>query len=122
MKYSQQIAFRNAHITQICQALGLTRKDYKRFLIVGNKLHRYFELYCNGYTGAEPIYQGNRLINEYTEQMYTKDTKPLFAQAREMAKEKGLTIFFQTDPRGGTIYLDKQPIPYNNYTQAYCIY
>lgn len=122
MKQNQQNEWRKRHIEITLERLGITRKEYKRFLIVANKLHRCFEMYCNGYYGSESIYRGNKMINEYTEEQYEKDTQPLFKKAREIAKEKNLFIFFQTDPRGATIYLDTKEIPYNAYTNASCIY
>jgi len=122
MKQTLQKAWRNTHIAQTLKALNLERKEYKRFLIVGNKIQRRLEYYCNGYMGNEPQYIGNKLINKFDDEEYERYIVPLMDVAKEMAKEKGLYIFFQTDPRGGTIYLDKKPIPYNNYTQAYCIY
>lgn len=122
MTNKQQEEWRQEHISQALTRLSITRKEYKRFLIVGNKLHRAFELNCNGYVGNEAEWNGNELVNRFTEEDYTRLTQPLYKQAQEMAKEKGLYIYFQTDPRGATIYLDTKEIPSNNYTNAVCIY
>lgn len=119
---SNQYHYRQDHINRVMNDLNLTRKDYKRFLIIGNKLHRIYELSCNGYIGSEPIYQDNKIVNEYTDTMYSKDTQPLYNKAIKLATDKHLHIYFQTDPRGATIYIDTKDIPENNYTQAYCIY
>lgn len=119
---NNQYHWRQDHISRVMKDLDLTRKEYKRFLIVGNKLHRAYELSCNGYIGSESIYEGNVMVNQYTDEMYLKDTAPLYEKAEKMAKEKGLYIYFQTDPRGATIYLDKKQIKDTSYNNAYCIY
>jgi glutathione synthase/RimK-type ligase-like ATP-grasp enzyme len=111
-----QEEWRQSHISHVMQALGITRKDYKRFLIIGNKLHRINENQCNGYQDINGNWdQAASDAEEIIEEQ-------LKNKATQMAKELGLYIFFQTDPRGATIYLDKEEIPYNNYTNAYCIY
>ena len=35
-----------------------------------------------------------------------------------LCKAKGLHYYHQTDPRGCSLYVDKEPIPENNYTRA----
>lgn len=122
MRTLTQNDYRKMHIGKTMQDLRINRKEYKRFLIIGNKLHRFYEFNCNGYIGSEAIYSGNKIINEYTEKQYKADTTPLYKKAKAMAREKGLFIFFQTDPRGATIYLDTKKIEDNRYTDAYCIY
>lgn len=118
----QQKEWREAHIKNALERLNITRKEYKRFLIIGNKLHRIYEMSCNGYTGNESIYVNNKMINEYSEEMYERDTTPLYKKADNMAKELGLHIFYQTDPRGATIYLDTKEIKDNSYNNAVVIY
>ena len=71
------------------------------------------------YTEEEVI---GYMINEYTEKMYIRDTKPIYKKVEAEAKRLRLCVYFQTDPRGATIYLSKDPIPENNYTIASCIY
>ncbi len=122
MKRTQQKAWRDQHIAQTMEALSLTRNDYKSFLVIGNKIHRRLEYYCNGYMGNEPQYVGNKLINRFEEAEYERYIDPIMEVAEEKARKLGLYIFFQTDPRGATIYLDKKPIKNSSYTDAYCIY
>lgn len=108
--------YRENDIRLTCEALGITREEYDKFLFIGNKLHRIYEAQCNGFQD----WQGN--WNEEASNKADEKEKKLNEKAEALAKEKGLYIFFQSDPRGATIYLDKEPIPYNNYTKAHCIY
>lgn len=91
-----------------CEALGITKNQYNAFRRIGENLHEIYEDNCNG---GIP-----------TEEAYFDLVKPHEEKAQEMANELGLHVYFQTDPRGATIYLDKKPIPENNYTNACCIY
>ena len=92
-----------------CKRLGITKNQYNWLRRKGEELHGIYEDNCNG---------------EYaTEEMYREDCK--FFEDMILAKvsiEMGLFVYFQTDPRGATIYLDTKNIPVNNYTQAVCIY
>ena len=54
--------------------------------------------------------------------MYNIDCSSKEGPIKWKAKILNLNLYFQTDPRGATIYVDRQPIPENNYTQAKCIY
>lgn len=102
-----QREFYNDHRQYVLRELGLTQNQYNWFRRVGDQLHHIYEQSCNG---------------EIDEQTYEELTEPLYKKAQDKAKELELFIFFQTDPRGATIYLDKKEIPYNNYNKASCIY
>ncbi len=108
-----QREWREENIKRACDTLGITRKQYKWFVMYGNKLHAIYEWNCNG------KYPSGR---EITEDEYKDLTKPLYTKIEKEAKTLGLKVYFQTDPRGATIYLDTKPIPRNNYTNASCIY
>lgn len=105
----------NEHRERACQRLGITKNQYNWLRRKGNELHKIYEDNCNGkvYINYDGVYENltNRLyteINKYIEKV-SSFSKPLF-------------VYFQTDPRGATIYLDIKEILENNYTQAVCIY
>lgn|SRR3990167_6332475 len=91
-----------------CDRLGITKNQYNQFRRIGQSLRKIYEMNCNGEFG-----------NEF---QYEEATNDDYHGADNLAKKLGLEIFYQTDPRGATIYLDKEPIPENNYTNACCIY
>lgn len=93
-----------------CKRLGINKYQYNEFRRYGERLHRIYEMQCNGFETTEGEARAER-----NETLYNK-------LAEEKAKKLKLFLYFQTDPRGATIYLDRQPIPENNYTQAVCIY
>lgn len=97
----------NLHRDGVCEALKLTKNQYNWFRRKGEILHQMYEFNCNG---------------DFTEERYEEVTKPIYKVVDAKAKELGLYVYYQTDPRGATIYVDNQPIPDNNYTRAYCIY
>jgi hypothetical protein len=100
--------FYNVQRENTCQRLGITKNQYNWFRREGNKLHKVYEDYCNGIIEAQEEYE---------------DTTTRFEDCiNKKALSLKLYIYFQTDPRGATIYLDKQPIQDNAYTNASCIY
>lgn len=84
-----------------CNRLNLTRREYNWFRLRGEELRKIYENNCNG-----------------------KEENTCFAETEieKKAEELKLFVYFQTDPRGASLYLDIKPIPNNNYTQAVCIY
>lgn len=91
-----------------CERLGITVNQYNQFRRLGSVLHTVYELNCNG---------------DLSEEQYEADTDNVYAQTNRLAKKLGLHIFYQTDPRGATIYLSHDPIPENSYnTSAQCVY
>lgn len=92
-----------------CERLQIRELDYNAFRRLGQKLHSLYEDDCNGLL---------------TEKEYEKDTNVFYEKADKLAKRLNLYIFYQTDPRGATIYLSKDPIADNNYNRlgSECIY
>lgn len=91
-----------------CEKLGITVNQYNQFRRLGSVLHTIYELSCNG---------------DLSEEQYEADTNNVYAKADKLAKDLGLKIFYQTDPRGATIYLSRDPISENSYnTSAQCVY
>lgn len=111
MSYSKkQREWYNHDRQLVCEALGITKTQYNWFRLKGQALHSIYEDQCNGFESEEQ--------EKYADNLETK----LNAMVEAKAKELGLFVFFQTDPRGATIYLDTKEIPYNNYNKAHCIY
>lgn len=93
----------------VCDRLGITIKQYNMFRRYGQQLKQIYEDSCNG-------------IIEETEYIYQVDMITRFTDKH--AKELGLKIFYQTDPRGATIYLSHDKIEDNNYNRvgSECVY
>lgn len=105
----------NQHRDNACGRLGITKAQYNYFRRMGEKLHKVYEMSCNGDI-AEDAYDLRTSTTEAEVRQYLIDQK-LYKK-----NKKVYYVYFQTDPRGATIYLDTQEIPSNNYTQAVCIY
>lgn len=97
----------NIHRDNVCENLGITKNQYNWFRRKGEILHQMYEFNCNG---------------DFTEERYDEVTKPMYEDIDRKASSLGLFIYYQTDPRGATIYADRKPIPDNAYTNACCIY
>lgn len=110
MSYTKkQRDYYNAYRTGVCNKLGITKNEYNYIRRIGERLHSLYERNCNG---------------TIEEQAYGDEVTRLrmkLAGYDPIIKNK-LVIYHQTDPRGASIYLDNKPIPYNDYTTAYCIY
>jgi len=91
----------------VCDKLRINVNEYNWIRRKGEALHKVYEQNCNGDL-QESLY--NKLVEKYTKEVNV------------FADSLGLKTFFQSDPRGASIYLDFDNIPYNNYTKAYCIY
>lgn len=92
----------------VCRNLGITKNNYNWLRRKGEELHRIYEDNCNGAFNTDEEYFGM--------------TEPIEEEVKAYCKPLGLHVYFQTDPRGATIYADKKLIPDNNYNQAHCIY
>ena len=92
-----------------CNRLGITENQYNWLRRKGQELHKIYEDNCNG------------IIQD--DDTYFTLTGVIENQIKEYLGHIGIFhVYFQTDPRGATIYVDKKPIPENNYNQAHCIY
>jgi len=97
----------NIYRDRVCEKLGITVNQYNAIRRIGQVLHLVYEQECNG---------------DINDTYYNNETTRLYDNAGKLVDTLKLYVFYQTDPRGATIYLDKQPIPTNNYTSASCIY
>lgn len=98
----------NEQRERACLRLGITKNIYNWFRREGDKLHKIYENECNG------LYDND--------EAYYKETEPIENKIIKKADSLYLNVFFQTDPRGATIYLDDKDIKENSYTDAVCIY
>lgn len=100
----------NAYRNRVCEKLGITKNQYNWLRRKGEALRKVYENNCNG------LYK--------TEEEYYQAKKDLIYQINVYKQEcvELLYAYFQTDPRGASLYLDTKEIPANNYTQANCIY
>lgn len=100
----------NENRDRACQRLGITKNQYNWLRRKGEELRKVYENNCNG------LYK--------TEEESDKAERDLIYQINVYKQkfEELLYFYFQTDPRGATIYLDTKEIRDNNYTQAVCIY
>ncbi len=106
----------NEHRERACKSLGITKNQYNWLRRKGNELHKVYEDNCNG--------TPERTEQEYLDLM-TNGEDAVFAylvKEKLNTKEHKMYVYFQTDPRGATIYLDTKEIPEDNYSQAICIY
>lgn len=109
----------NEYRERICQRLGITKNQYNWLRRKGEALRQVYEKDCNGDYEKEAQTDNPKIT---AETRYEIDCATKEGLIRIKAKELKLFIYFQTDPRGATIYLDTKEIPANNYTQANCIY
>ena len=104
---------------RVCKRLGITKNHYNWFRRKAEELRKVYEAYCNGdYTKEAQL--DNPKIDAETR--YGIDCSQIEGLINSKAKELNLFAYYQTDPRGASLYLDTKEIPENNYTQANCIY
>ena len=97
------------HISIVCDRLNITLDQYNQFRRFGMRLHRIYENQCNGFL----TYQGE--WDEEAELRADRLEQKCTDEVLEFAKELGLYIYLQTDPRGATVYLDNKEISDNAY-------
>ena len=93
----------NTDRDNVCKRLGITKNQYNWFRREGAKLHTLYELNCNG-----DILEGE----------YNTETQSLYDKIDFEVLARGLHVYYQTDPRGKTVYLSKQPILENSYNST----
>ena len=93
-----------------CKRLGITINQYNWFRRKAEELRKVYENNCNGLYKTEEDYYNAEKDLIYKINVYKQECVEL------------LYAYFQTDPRGASLYLDTKEIPENNYTSASCIY
>ena len=92
---------------KVQENLGITDSTFQIFRRYGKKLNKIYCDACNG---------------DISDKEYNDKTEQIYYNTNSIAQALELYIYYQTDPRGATIYLDRKPIPENNYNIAQCIY
>ena len=111
MVYTKKEAERyNEDRHRACIRLGITKNQYNWFRRKGEELRMIYENNCNGVYEIEEEYILAEKELIYKINVYKQECVEL------------LYAYFQTDPRGATLYLDTKKIPKDNYSQAVCIY
>jgi hypothetical protein len=89
---------------KICENLHITEAQYNSFRLTGKKLISILTAECNGELDVEEA---------------AKQFDTLGARAVRLADQLGLSIYFQTDPRGATVYFCEKSIVMDeiNYSQ-----
>ena len=93
-----------------CKRLNITENQYNWLRRKGQELRKIYEDNCNG------------LIHTDDEYFYlTREIeKEVFNYLRRI--NEGLHVYFQTDPRGATIYVSHVTLHDKDYNQGNCIY
>jgi hypothetical protein len=107
MTNKQQKEYYQAYKQKVMDSLDMSEDIFNMFRLNGLKLNKIYTDYCNG---------------DITEKEEDKLEYPIYTKLKSVCQLLGYFIYYQTDPRGATIYLDTKPIPDNNYNSAYCIY
>ena len=98
----------NEQRKRACERNGITGNQYNWLRRKGQELHGHYETNCNGGFTSEAEY--NQAVN------------PVYIAVEAYVKKLGLEVYFQTDPRGATIYVDKEPLTDSAYNRGTCIY
>lgn len=91
-------------VQRTIDTLGITHEDYKLLRNYSKSLHRIYERQCNGY----PDVLGN--WDAVAEAKDEKREEILVTQIDIIVSSYGLHFYLQTDPRGASLYVAKQPI------------
>ena len=105
----------NGYRDRVCERLNITKNNYNWLRRKGTALHTLYEYQCNGEDN-----NGCGMTQHI--KSWERQEDKLYKEIEKYIGALGLHVYFQTDPRGATIYLDDKEIPDNNYTQASCIY
>ncbi len=106
-------------LKRICEAATLS--DARALRRAALTLHRWYEHECNG------AIQRDEETNKPYWYNVNSGGRISLVPDREKGAEKsimkictrlGLHYYLQTDPRGGTLYMDNKPIPDNNYSRT----
>lgn len=87
--------------------LGITVNQYNWFRRKGAELNRIYVNNCNG------VYE--------TEDEYFLTISPIELSVEDKAKKLSLFVYFQTDPRGASLYLSNEMMDQSNYNRGHAI-
>ena len=113
----------NKHREHTSKELGLDKNKYNALRRAAHKMSKADTNYANGTTGGEPKYQGNKIVNEYSEKHHSKDTNEAFKGISKLAKKMKLNLYHQGDPRGASLYAGKSRMSSKDYnSKGHVIY
>lgn len=98
----------NEQRKRACERNGITENQYNWLRRRGQTLHLCYERNCNGEYASENQYE--IIVN------------PIYKAVEKYVAALKLHVYFQTDPRGATIYIDKVPLTDSAYNRGTCIY
>ena len=102
-------------------ALLSTWDDAKALRRAALTLHRWYEHECNGTIQRDEEdglpYQYSGVTHKRLGKCADREKGAIKAIAL-ICKRLGLHYYLQTDPRGGTLYVDTKEIPDNNYSRS----
>ena len=94
--------------------ISLCINVYKKLLPVSRQLHNISERKCNGYADTD--------WGRKQEQRDERKKSNLINKAISLALEVDLYIYYQTDPRGCSLYLIDNKMDSTNYNNGIAIY
>lgn len=112
MQYTaKEREYYNSYRQSVCERLSITEAQYNWFRRMGDKLHMLYERQCNGYT------------QKFFEEQDGKREEYWNKQINDKAIKLGLFVYYQSDPRGATIYLSETDnMTPSNYNNGVCVY
>jgi hypothetical protein len=93
-----------------CERLNITENQYNWLRRKGQILHKIYEDNCNGIIQTDEDYFGMTVPIEKEIKVYLNKVNPK------------LHVYFQTDPRGATVYVSYMTLKDDNYNQGQCIH
>lgn len=89
-------------------------------------LHGWYEHECNGY--IERNEETGKPYRVWTDSNWKRHHIPTpdrekgaIKRIKEVCERLGLHYYLQTDPRGGTLYISKEPLNQQNYTNGFFV-
>jgi hypothetical protein len=124
MKMNQELTLK--FINLVAKGI-LKQNDYDNFARctkIAIKLHRHYIYACNGTTREKLNFENwndyQTLMNNDLDRIEQVNDK-LIDKLDQLTKKMNVNYFIQSDPRGGTLYLDTKEINQSNYTNSYFI-
>ncbi len=101
----------------------MTNEDFRALRKAALTLHGWYEHECNGaiQRDGDDCEGAPYWHNTNTDKRICKAAdreRGAIKRIKAVCQRLGLHYYLQTDPRGGTLYVDSQPIPENNYNRA----
>ena len=114
------------------RGISLTHSDANILRRAERTLHRWSELECgDGNDHASWAIERDETTGKPYMGYHPHQGKPTrtpiadreagaLRRVAALCKERGLHFYHQTDPRGAALYIDREPLPDNNYSRGLC--